>query len=289
MKFGKCELCKQMRDLHDSHYAPKGGYKKNRADQITNPNPIAFVNGKAKQTSTQIRDFKFCTECEKRFNVGGESYVNSLIPEYGKDFKLHKVLTTSRMERGLGGHLLFPAAKIPEVDLDRLIYFGMSMFWRGTRTWPPADGASPPRLLMNLRQEKAIRKFLLGHGPLPRDLAIMVAVWPFNQVSPAFLMPNEEAGLPRGRYWFYYGGLIYRLALGKDIPHAFSEMCAYHKKVMSLSKELGESVHNALKAMVGQVDKSSITKTLKEVEIFKAQSPIRPSIHAPQAGNGERN
>jgi hypothetical protein len=275
MKFGKCELCKQMRDLHDSHYAPKGGYKKNRADQITNPNPVAFVGGRARQTSTQIRDFKFCSECEKRFNVGGESYVISLIPEYGKDFELHKVLTASKMERGSGGYLLFPAAKIPEVDLDRLVYFGMSMFWRGTRTWPPADGASPPKLFMSLRQEEAVRRFLLGHGPLPNDLAIMVAVWPFKKVSPGFLMPNEEAGLPRRRYWFYYGGLIYRLALGKKIPDTIKETCAYHRRVVSLSKDLGESVHNALKAMAGQVDKSSIVKTLKEVETFKSTSAVK--------------
>ncbi len=275
MKFGKCELCKQMRNLHDSHYAPKGGYKRNRADQITNPHPVAFVNGKAKQTSKQVRDFKFCTECEERFNKGGESYIISLIPEYGKDFELHKVLTPPRMEHGPDGYLIFPAAKIPEVDLDRLVYFGMSMFWRGTRKWPPADGASPPRLSMNLRQEKSIRKFLLGHSPLPGDLAIMIAVWPFKKVSPGFLMPNEEAGLPRRRYWFYYGGLIYRLALGKNLPDVLRNTCAYRRKVLSFSKELGESVHNALKAMAGQADKSHIMNTLKEIDKIKANSAVK--------------
>ena len=275
MKFGRCELCKQMRDLHDSHYAPKGGYKKNRADQITNPNPVVFVNGKAKQTSSQIRDFKFCTECERRFNKGGESYAVSLMPEYGRVFELHNVLTTPRMERGPEGYLLFPAKKIPEVNLDQLVYFGMSMFWRGTRTWPPADGASPPKLFMSLRQEKAIRRFLLGHGLLPDDLAIMVAVWPFKKVSPNFLMPKEEAELPHRRYWFSYGGLIYRLALGKNIPDVLKETCAYHKKVISLSKDLGESVHNAIKAMADQADKSPIMKTLKEVEKIKATSAVK--------------
>jgi hypothetical protein len=274
MKFGQCELCKQMRDLHDSHYAPKGGYKKNRADQVTNPNPIVFVNGKAKQTSSQIRDFKFCTECEKRFNKGGESYAVSLMPEYGANFELHKILTTPKMEHGPEGYILFPAGKIPEVDLDQLVYFGMSMFWRGTRTWPPADGSPPPKLFMSLRQEKAIRKFLLGHGPLPDDLAITVAVWPFKKVSPHFLMPKEEAGSHR-LYWFSYGGLIYRLALGKNIPVVLRKTCAYHKKVLSLSKELGESVHDALKAMADQADKSPIINTLKEIEKIKATSAER--------------
>jgi len=28
MKRGKCELCRAVADLHDSHYLPKSGYKK---------------------------------------------------------------------------------------------------------------------------------------------------------------------------------------------------------------------------------------------------------------------
>jgi hypothetical protein len=53
------------------------------------------------------------------------------------------------------------------------------------------------------------------------------------------------------------------------------ETCAYHKKVVSLSKDLGESVHNALKAMADQADKSPIMNTLKEIEKIKATSAVK--------------
>jgi hypothetical protein len=48
MKQGKCELCRAVADLHDSHYLPKSGYKKMRASDLKNPNPVVLSGGKAK-------------------------------------------------------------------------------------------------------------------------------------------------------------------------------------------------------------------------------------------------
>ena len=75
MKRGKCELCRAVADLHDSHYLPKSGYKKMRASDLKNPNPVVLSGGKAKQSSLQVRDYKFCGACEERFNKGGEAWI----------------------------------------------------------------------------------------------------------------------------------------------------------------------------------------------------------------------
>ena len=42
MKRGKCELCHTLADLRDSHYLPKSGYKKMRASDLKNPNPVVL-------------------------------------------------------------------------------------------------------------------------------------------------------------------------------------------------------------------------------------------------------
>ncbi len=81
MQHGKCELCHAMRDLHDSHYMPRGGYKRVRAPELRNVHPVVVSGGKASQSSLQVRDHKFCTDCEARFNNGGEKWVLKHIPQ----------------------------------------------------------------------------------------------------------------------------------------------------------------------------------------------------------------
>jgi len=93
MKRGKCELCHAVADLHDSHYLPKSGYKRMRASDLKNPNPVLLAGGKAQQSSLQVRDYKFCSACEERFNKGGEAWILSKIPpNYGDPFWLHTLL-----------------------------------------------------------------------------------------------------------------------------------------------------------------------------------------------------
>ena len=166
MKRGYCKLC-AARALHDSHYLPKGGYKRTRASGIKNPNPVVLSGGKARQSSLQVRDYKFCGACEKRFNDGGEAWILNNIPKnYGDPFWLHSLINTKTPILN-GKDLLFPHASIPEVDMAKLVYFALSIFWRGTRLWSPVDGGRPPKLYLG-QQEKAIRSFLLGQRQTDR-------------------------------------------------------------------------------------------------------------------------
>jgi hypothetical protein len=155
MRKGKCELCHAVGDLHDSHYLLKSGYKKMRATGLKNPNPVILSGGKAKQSSLQVRDYKFCGACEERFNKGGERWILSKIPKnYGDPFWLHTLLN-SKTPIVNGGDLLLPQASIPEVDMAKLVYFALSIFWGGTRRWSEVDGGRPEKLYLG-GQEKAM-------------------------------------------------------------------------------------------------------------------------------------
>jgi len=92
-----------------------------------------------------------------------------------------------------GNDLLFPQASIPEVDMTKLVYFALSIFWRATRRWSEVEGGRPPKLHPG-RQEKAICTFLLGRGKLPDDVVVTVAAWPYKKVYPMGLMPRADAG-----------------------------------------------------------------------------------------------
>lgn len=275
MELGKCELCHFTRDLHDSHYLPKGGYKRSRAPNLKNPNPIVLSDGKAKQSSNQIRDYKFCTECEKRFNIGGEAWVISKVPaQYGEKFEIHSLLDTATPSVARDGFLLFPAANIPDIDLTKLVYFGMSMFWRATLDWSPVDGGIPPKLFMNARQKEAVRQFLLGNGSLPKDMVLTVAVWPFKKVGPANLAPNQVEGGVYRKYRFYFSGFIFVLSFGKTIPAEVKRTCAYRAKVLTVSTKIGKSVKQDLLDHLEQADKTKIEETLQEIAAIKAKTPL---------------
>src|SRR5262249_55434626 len=126
MRQGKCEMCHLMRDLHDSHFLPKAGYKGARENSLKNPNPIMLSGGKAKHSSLQVRDYKFCTACEKRLNEGGESWVLKVIPNtYDGRFKVHEMIEHAIPVYARKGLVILDGANIPNLEMHKLIYFAI--------------------------------------------------------------------------------------------------------------------------------------------------------------------
>jgi hypothetical protein len=269
MKHGKCELCHAFADLRDSHYLPKSGYKKMRSSALKNPNPIVLSGSKAKQSSLQVRDYKFCGACEERFNKGGEAWILNNIPPHGHPFWVHNLLN-SRTPIVSGSDLLFPQASIPEVDMTKLVYFALSIFWRGTRRWSAVEGGRPPQLYFG-RYEEAIRVFLLGRAKLPDDVVVTVAVWPYKKVYSTATLPCS-AGTPYRSYWFYFFGFIFMLTLGRRIPAQRRVTCSYHsaEKFLTCSLGLGSFVKETIRTQFLSRDRSKIEGVLKEIEAIRS-------------------
>jgi len=279
MKRGRCELCHANADLRDSHFLPKSGYKRTRATDLKNPNPVVLSDGKARQSSLQVRDYKFCGACEERFNKGGESWILNNIPrKYGDPFWIHALLN-SKTPIMYGNDLLFPQASIPEVDIPKLVYFALSIFWRGTRHWSEVEGGRPPRLYLG-REEKAIRAFLLGRRRLPETAIITVAVWPYKRVDAVALMPRANRGIGYREYWFYFFGFIFRLALGRKIPARLRRTCSYHsaEKFLTLSPGLGSVVKDGITELLS-VDRSKIEGMLKEIHAIRSRASTPAAPH----------
>jgi hypothetical protein len=272
MRHGKCELCHASADLRDSHFLPKGGYKKSRTSKLKNPNPVVLSGGKAKQSSLQVRDYKFCGECERRFNKGGEAWVLKHTPQdYGEPFKVHTLLKKAKSVPHCGD-LLFAQASIPEVDMKKLVYFALSIFWRATRRWSPIQGGRPPQLFLG-RHESAIRAFLLGRGNLTQDVAITVAVWPFNKVYSMATPPRRDKRFGIGSSWFYFYAFILVLYRGKKVSAQLRRACASHspEKFLTLSVRLGEIAKEILRTELISKDLSGIDGMLKEIKKTRSQ------------------
>jgi hypothetical protein len=232
---------------------------------------VVISDGKALQSSRQVSDYKFCAECEGRLNKGGEDWVLKNVPrDYGGPFSIHRILSNGK-PRVIGKEfLLFARESVPGIDIDSLIYFGMSVFWRGTQSWSPVEGGRPAKVHLG-RYERSIRMFLLGKGGLPQDVVLTVAVWPYKKVHPMTLFPRQDIVGGVRRYWFYFSGFIFLLTTGKKISLSTKETCAYHRRVITLSTELGKLVWNLLRNEFHSLDKSKIAGMLEQVAAIRAK------------------
>lgn len=221
---GKCKLCGEVKTLCDSHYLPKRLYCTVGGPELKNPNPVMNINGQLKQISDQYRGFVFCEVCEDRLNKLGENWVQANLPKkYGAPFPLQDALAPltptfigDRWERyNVVGEKTF--------DVQKLVYFGMSIFWRGAvHDWKTTAGQKAPHVDLGV-YEKPMRDFLLG-APFPNDVVLALDIWPYKDVLP-LLYPVITEQLPEGicRYFFYVPGLLFFLFVGADIPKVVRE------------------------------------------------------------------
>ena len=88
-----------------------------------------------KQLSDQLRDYVFCQDCEQRLNKNGERWVLANIPgDYDSAFPLRTALQ-SLTPTFVGKDLdLYDVTGVSAFEMDKLLYFGISVFWRGTAT-----------------------------------------------------------------------------------------------------------------------------------------------------------
>src|ERR1035437_2187556 len=135
---GQCKLCLMKKDLMDSHFIPASIYKLCR-DATTGQNPIAVSGGLAKHTTDQIRDYVFCSDCEKRLNDNGEAWfhLNMARP---KGFLIREALQKAPPALANKTFAAYEGRAVPEIDMDQLCYFGLSIFWRAAaHRWPKLD------------------------------------------------------------------------------------------------------------------------------------------------------
>jgi hypothetical protein len=221
----------------------------NMARTLKNPNPIVLSGGKLKQVSDQLKGYTFCHDCEQLLNKNGEKWVLANIPDdQGKPFPLQDALISESPVLIGDGINLYSGRKIRAFDMQQIIYFGMSIFWRGAaREWKSSLGrvASPVDLG---EYYDPIRRFLLG-GPYPDDVVILVYVHNLKPVGNAVTTVLSAKNQLAEFSWFYLNGLGFALYCGKDIPKQIRQMCAHGSSdgLVIMDAEFGKMVHHFLK------------------------------------------
>jgi len=225
---GKCALCLETTDLQDSHFLPKAFYKLARTAGETNPNPIVVNPNVAMKTSKQVSDFLLCAACEDRFNKSGESWMTSNCWRSDADFPLYFAIKAAKPAWASNDFSVYKGAEISGVDVRKLTYFAMSVFWRGgVHEFGPIAGHKPTKLELGPYAEE-LRQFLLGTAGFPSHVALAVTVssTPETGRNEMMIFPWRKDHRPDMRQFsFVIPGVTFQMFTGKGMSKAIRDWC----------------------------------------------------------------
>jgi hypothetical protein len=199
--------------LRDSHLIPKSAYRYLRMiGSRGNLNPTFLSPNKILQTSRQVTDYLLCEACEQRLNNRGERWCLEHCDRGHGQFKLLKILGSAIPRWSQNGFTVFDAASIPDIDVESLVHFGLSVFWRAAvHTWRTHEGDAAISLGP---YEESIRRFLLDELPFPDKVIVTVRV---SMIGNTFWLPVQKN---HGRFHtatFAMLGLAFHLSVGRLI------------------------------------------------------------------------
>jgi hypothetical protein len=216
-----CRLCGDKSVLQNSHFLPAAMYRHlNPGD-----NKHVIINERTYfSTSRQVTARLLCRKCEQRFSSNGEQWVMENGFRGQGRFQLQDVLKASPSLGRTRTGRYFSGSDLPDVDVDRLSYFGASVFWRASiHRWPDQGGID----LGSVYTEQ-FRRFLLGEDSFPKNAALVIHVSDAEKPMEGAYFPTggRVTGAAYYRYTFMMPGMLFTLAVGGGLPEQLRQMCA---------------------------------------------------------------
>ncbi len=238
---GTCGLCRaQDVNLCYSDLLPKAVNRWIRLSMGDgeNPNPVLVTRRIATTSNFRVAEYLLCPQCEDRFNKGGESWVLAHAYRGTDSFPMRAALATAPSIMKLSQASLIDARPIPQISLDKLVYFAASVFWRaGACRWRAVDHYKQE--FLGPYQEK-LRRFLLGQEAFPDRAALLINV--SGNVKPHLGAIYPYSGRVNGtwQHRFAIPGLAFWLHLG-NLPAALKRFCAVRFGIVCFVPNLDET------------------------------------------------
>ena len=187
---------------------------------------IVLDRTKSRIDNRQVKTHLLCALCEDRFSKNGERWVVGHGFRTPGSFALQTALKIAHPLAETDDGWAFSGRTTPGVEMEPLVYFGASVFWRATaHDW----GCAAHRLAFGSRYQEEFRQYLLGTGAFPSNAALLI------DVSDATTL-LEIAAFPFGgrvdgtysRYEFHIPGVQFTLFLGQRMLEAARRLCAVH-------------------------------------------------------------
>lgn len=233
MPVGKCGLCGTSGDLQDSHLLPKSVYKRLRKaielDGHNNPNPVVVNADVTMASSNQVTDYFLCKACEQRFNSFGEKWIAENCWQPDNTFPLRDILKAAKpVHVQSDGLQFYEAGAIKELELEKIVYFAASVFWRAAaHEFTAVLGSKPQRLVLG-PYEAELRNFLLGNSRFPKHAALVVTISSetdegANELALFPFLRNKSPGATE--YALVVPGVGFQLFVGSSIGNELAALC----------------------------------------------------------------
>ena len=198
-------------------------YKALRDSYSNKSNPHKLTKTESVQTSKQIRAYLLCRGCEERFNKQGENWVLCHFLKENGNFELETLLKSKPpIKTYCSLETLYYASLIPEINIEALSYFAMSVFWRGSiHTWPNEKKIAVP---LGPYSEQ-IRKYLHGESTFPEHICLLVFIRQDKNFNRAACFPWGGRTKEGYKYHFSIPGIAFTLLVGKSISPSSKKLC----------------------------------------------------------------
>jgi hypothetical protein len=210
-----------------------------------------------------MTDYLLCAECERRFNENGERWIHSNVAT-PQGFPIQEALSKETPILAGDEMAVYAGAHIPGIDIEKLVYFGLSIFWRAAiQRWKVWGTDKPITRIMLGPYEEPIRKFLAGEQKFPDHTVILVTVWPYTKPPPpiAFHTPVSQNKGTFHSHLFSIPGLDFKLAVGKLMPEKLRRICSYsspEKMVFASTKAAIKTMETFAKVIADSVPKGKL-------------------------------
>jgi hypothetical protein len=177
-------------------------------------------------------------------------------------FAIQEALAATKPIAANENFAYYSSAAIATINMDALVYFALSMFWRASaHTWRNVSGFMEGIELGPF--EEAIRHFLLGDR-FPADTVILVSVWPTKDALPAAYTPRRGRAPGYHCFNFLIPGLEFKLLTGKQIPEVLRAMCSYASPEKLIFSAMSV-VSDTLESFTKLASTSRVSKGLQEL------------------------
>lgn len=209
----QCAMCEsRCSSLVESHLVPRAAY---RAMKSMDPDgqiiQLNFRDGTAYYHDKQLKTRLLCSCCEDVLSKYGERPIGRLWAN-SKGFQLLEMLRQSdRFESLKGSMRLYGLDALPRKEVDSIMYFACSIFWRAS-VWPDTLHSGYNRALGPYAEE--LRMHLLNGTPVA-NARLIVCVNTNDEFHPLMRIPTmvskrgvktHYANMQGLQFMMYFGG-----------------------------------------------------------------------------------
>jgi hypothetical protein len=166
MPLGTCKMCLQEKELLRSHLIPRAVHEYTTAG---GHKPITLRKGVLMSGNVQLQDYLLCLGCEQILNDGGEDWTVDKLATHEGQFPLYDLVTAKEADRSFNTTRVYFMVDRPEVPFEKLVHFGMGMFFKAA-VHPWEGGKIDPRIELGPYAE-SLRRWLRGDAGFPNMCA----------------------------------------------------------------------------------------------------------------------